>query len=77
MGLNQLSSKIISVAIGVHKELGPGLLSQPMKNVCAMNFDLEKSVSRGRNHYQSLTKVIHWSVVTGWTSLLKMRLYWN
>lgn len=42
MGLNQLSSKIISVAIGVHKELGPGLLESTYEECMCYEFRLRE-----------------------------------
>jgi GxxExxY protein len=38
MDLNQLSSKIISVAIEVHKELGPGLLESAYEECMCHEF---------------------------------------
>jgi len=40
MDLNQLSSKIISVAIEVHKELGPGLLESAYEECMCYEFRL-------------------------------------
>lgn len=40
MDLNKLSSKIISVAIEVHKELGPGLLESAYEECMCYEFQL-------------------------------------
>jgi GxxExxY protein len=63
MEFDELSKKVIGLAIEVHRELGPGLLENTYKQCLAYELNRAKINFKWKWIYQSITKIYLFLVV--------------
>jgi hypothetical protein len=71
----QLTEKVIGLAIEVHRQLGPGLLESAYEECLCYELVQAKFVFSGRSRCLLSTNPSDWTVAIAWTLLSKTDLF--